>query len=41
VEKTEGNGRVATVAATRRGTQWGPGLRLLLPRQDDEEDKTE
>jgi hypothetical protein len=44
VEKTEGNGTVATVAtvaATRRGTQWGPGLRLLLPRQDDEEDKTE
>jgi hypothetical protein len=39
--KTEGNGRGATVAATRRGTQWGPGLRLLLPRQDDEEDKTE
>jgi len=44
-EKTEGNGRVATAAATRRGTQWGPGLRFLLPRllsrQDDEEYKTE
>ncbi len=44
-EKTEGNGRVAAAAAAATRTQWSPGLRFLLPRllprQDDEEAKTE